>query len=159
MARLTNHPAQSLVAESSEKAPAKGRAFDWGGWARTYLKKAGLIESPKRGVFRMTPRGRQTLATNPIRIDAKFLEQWPEFIEFRDASKTSVDPTPGGEVAPATTTGDSDEAEHDSGGKSNRIPVRSRTAIGAKRRWYFHCGISVRLGQRAVPEFSDVLRG
>ena len=47
--------------------------------------------------------------------------------------------------------GDSDEAEHDSGGKSNRIPVRSRTAIGAKRRWYFNCGISVRLGQRAEP--------
>ena len=48
-------------------------------------------------------------------------------------------------------SGDSDEAEHDSGGKSNRIPVRSRTAIGAKRRWYFNCGISVRLGQRAEP--------
>jgi restriction system protein len=57
------------------------------GWARTYLKKAGLLESPKRAVFQITERGKQTLATNPLRIDAKFLEQWPEFMEFRDISR------------------------------------------------------------------------
>ena len=27
------------------------------GWARTYMKKAGLLESPKRAVFRITDRG------------------------------------------------------------------------------------------------------
>ena len=27
------------------------------GWARTYMKKAGLIEMPKRGVNRITKRG------------------------------------------------------------------------------------------------------
>src|SRR5215510_4782135 len=27
------------------------------GWARTYLKKAGLIEYTRRGYFRVTPRG------------------------------------------------------------------------------------------------------
>ncbi|MBY0502862.1 MAG: restriction endonuclease [Bryobacteraceae bacterium] len=59
------------------------------GWARTYLKKAGLVESPKRGVFKITTRGTSTLATNPSRIDAKYLEQFPEFIEFRDVSKPS----------------------------------------------------------------------
>ena len=91
---------QAAVLPSGQQGIFKNRI----GWARTYLKKAGLIESPKRGVFRITPRGQQTLATNPIRIDAKFLEQWPEFIEFRDASKTNVYPTPGGEVALATTT-------------------------------------------------------
>lgn len=61
------------------------------GWARTYLKKAALIEAPKRAVFKITDRGLQTLATNPVRIDGKFLEQWPEFIEFRDISKASVE--------------------------------------------------------------------
>lgn len=55
------------------------------GWARTYLKKAGLIESTRRAVFKLTERGAQTLATNPQRIDAKFLEQWPEFMAFRNA--------------------------------------------------------------------------
>jgi restriction system protein len=57
------------------------------GWARTYLKKAALLESPKRGVFKITERGLKTLASNPSRIDVKYLEQFPEFIEFRDASK------------------------------------------------------------------------
>lgn len=59
------------------------------GWARTYLKKAGLLEAPRRGVFKITDRGLATLETNPSRIDAKFLEQFPEFIEFREASKIS----------------------------------------------------------------------
>ena len=58
------------------------------GWARTYLKKAGLLESTKRGIFRITDRGRSTLASNPVKLDVKFLERFPEFIEFRDASRT-----------------------------------------------------------------------
>ena len=52
------------------------------GWARTYLKKAALLESPKRGVFKITDRGLKTLGANPPRIDVKFLEQFPEFLEF-----------------------------------------------------------------------------
>jgi len=52
-------------------------------WARTYLTKAVLLESPRRGYFRITQRGRDVLAKNPIQINAKFLEQFPEFIEFR----------------------------------------------------------------------------
>ena len=66
------------------------------GWARTYLKKAGLIEAPKRGVFKITDRGWKTLSANPIRIDIKFLEQFSEFIEFREISKAdngTVTPT------------------------------------------------------------------
>ena len=59
------------------------------GWARTYLKKAGLIEAPNRGVFKITDRGFKTLTTNPVRIDAKFLEQFPEFIKFRESSKAT----------------------------------------------------------------------
>lgn len=58
------------------------------GWARTYLKKAALLDSPKRGVFKITDRGLKTLAANPTRIDGKFLEQFPEFMEFRESSKS-----------------------------------------------------------------------
>lgn len=32
-------------------------------WARTYLKKAGLIESPKRGTYRITRPGKEALAS------------------------------------------------------------------------------------------------
>jgi restriction system protein len=31
------------------------------GWARTYMKKAGLLESPRRGYFRITDQGIQAL--------------------------------------------------------------------------------------------------
>lgn len=59
------------------------------GWARTYLKKAGLLEAPKRGAFKITDRGRQTLASGPARIDGKYLEQFSEFMEFRAASRSA----------------------------------------------------------------------
>lgn len=61
------------------------------GWARTYLKKAGLIEQPKRGYVKITSRGLSALEKNPTKIDNKFLEQYPEFIAFRDAGKTEIE--------------------------------------------------------------------
>ena len=79
---------QAALLPSGQQAIFKNRV----GWARTYLKKAALIESPKRGVFRITARGLETLTLNPTRIDSKFLEQWPEFIEFRDAAKPNGAP-------------------------------------------------------------------
>lgn len=74
------------------------------GWARTYLKKAVLVESPKRGLFRITERGLKTLAENPPRIDVKFLEQFPEFIEFREISKPENGAVASTEVLPVKTT-------------------------------------------------------
>lgn len=59
------------------------------GWARTYLKKAMLLEMPRRGVFKVTDRGVQILAAKPARIDMKFLEQFPEYIEFKELSKSN----------------------------------------------------------------------
>lgn len=52
------------------------------GWARTYMKKAGLIESPARGECRITSRGLEVLANPPDRLTVKFLKQFPEFKEF-----------------------------------------------------------------------------
>ena len=57
------------------------------GWAKTYLKKAGLLDSPKRATFVITDIGRQTLSKNPDRIDAKYLRQFPAFLEFQNASR------------------------------------------------------------------------
>lgn len=56
-------------------------------WARTYLKKAGLIESAKEGYFLITKRGLEVLKENPERIDMKYLEKYPEFVEFRKRKK------------------------------------------------------------------------
>lgn len=57
------------------------------GWARSYLKQAGLLASPKRGFFTITPKGTELLATNPEKIDISVLEQYPEFIEFKNRKK------------------------------------------------------------------------
>jgi restriction system protein len=51
-------------------------------WARSYLTKAGLLERPARGVFRLTERGRDILNENPSAIDSAFLRRFPEFVEF-----------------------------------------------------------------------------
>lgn len=51
-------------------------------WARTYLQKAGLLESTRRGHFRITDRGWSVLKTNPDHIDGELLSQFDEFREF-----------------------------------------------------------------------------
>lgn len=57
------------------------------GWARTYLKKAGLLEDPRRGYTKITDRGLEVLGRNLQKINVKFLEEFPEFIEFRSIRK------------------------------------------------------------------------
>jgi restriction system protein len=61
------------------------------GWARSYLKQAGLLTSPKRGFFTITEKGTELLATNPTRIDTSILEQYPEFIEFKNRRKDKAE--------------------------------------------------------------------
>jgi len=59
------------------------------GWAKTYLKKAGLLEYPKRGYFKITERGLKVLEQNPEKIDNEFLQQYTEFEQFRQRSSPS----------------------------------------------------------------------
>ena len=57
------------------------------GWARTYMTKAGLLASPKRGLFQITEKGKDVLSKNPDEINVQFLEQFPGFIEFRQLKR------------------------------------------------------------------------
>lgn len=61
------------------------------GWARTYLKKAGLLQSTRRGYFQITERGIEVLKQNPPEITASFLRQFPEFVEFQKPQQLKVD--------------------------------------------------------------------
>jgi restriction system protein len=61
------------------------------GWAKTYLKKAGLLDSPKRATFLITDLGIETLKKKPAKIDAKYLRQFPKFLEFQNASRSEND--------------------------------------------------------------------
>ena len=60
------------------------------GWTRTYLKKAGLLTSPSRGVYQLTQQGKQVLDSNPAVIDNSFLEQFESFQQFMHAEPTPV---------------------------------------------------------------------
>ena len=51
------------------------------GWAKTYLAKAGLVESPRRGYVRITPRGTQTLQEG-VRVDVEYLRRFDAFQAF-----------------------------------------------------------------------------
>jgi restriction system protein len=53
------------------------------GWAKTYMKKAALLEDVGHRRFRITERGREVLAGNPPGISIEFLGRFPEFLEFK----------------------------------------------------------------------------
>jgi restriction system protein len=65
-------------------------------WAITHMYQAGLLERPRRSVYRITPRGTEVLAAQPDRVDLKILTQFQEYQEFR---------TKGGPANTTTTTG------------------------------------------------------
>ena len=56
-------------------------------WATVYLHKAVLLERPKRGHYQITERGLSALNENPEKINIKFLEKFPEFIEFKNKKR------------------------------------------------------------------------
>ena len=52
------------------------------GWCRTYLKKAGLIESPSRGQYRITDSGIKVYNENEV-VNDYVLRQFPAFLKFK----------------------------------------------------------------------------
>ena len=57
------------------------------GWARTYMKKAGLLTTPSRAKFIITDRGLSLLKENPKDISAQFLTRYQEFVDFKSVKK------------------------------------------------------------------------
>lgn len=72
------------------------------GWAKTYLKKAGLLESPARATIVITDAGKKVVADNPEKIDSKYLEQFPSFVDFAAAPESEDNAVPA-PAAPAPT--------------------------------------------------------
>lgn len=68
-------------------------------WAQTYMRRAGLLESIRRGRFKVTQRGQELLAERPERIDRSVLARYPEFVAWLEASRGSRD-----EATDAVTT-------------------------------------------------------
>jgi restriction system protein len=80
-----------LTEEEKNELLPSGQTFLFGnrvGWARTYLKKAGLLDSPKRAVIVITDRGKNVLRQKLTQINVKYLKQFPEFVEFQTPKRT-----------------------------------------------------------------------
>ena len=61
-------------------------------WARTYLDKAGLIETPMRGKYHITKEGIRALTSNE-KIDLAYLEKSEKFKDFHNVTtqNTSIE--------------------------------------------------------------------
>ncbi|MDO4814289.1 MAG: restriction endonuclease [Gemella sp.] len=79
--------------EKEEKLPSgKNIISDRIGWARTYLKKAGLIESPSRAKFQITDLGLEAYRNGSEKITLSYLNQYESFREFfRTPKKSSTE--------------------------------------------------------------------
>ena len=54
-------------------------------WARAYLDKAGLIDTPLRGKYRITKIGKEALASK-AKIDLEYLNQFESFKKFHETA-------------------------------------------------------------------------
>lgn len=58
-------------------------------WAKTYLDRAGLLKTIRRGIVVITDEGKSVLLEGPPRIDMGFLERFPSYLEFRQRGRGS----------------------------------------------------------------------
>lgn len=80
--RLSEEERKELL-PSGQQAVFKNRV----GWASTYLKKAELLNSGKKGHFSITQRGLNILKENRSSIDVNFLKRYGEFNKFYNGDK------------------------------------------------------------------------
>ena len=62
-------------------------------WAKSHLKMAGLLASPKRGIYKITERGLEVVKKNPSNINLKFLSQFSEYLAFRNTHRKPPEST------------------------------------------------------------------
>ena len=95
------------------------------GWATTYLYRTGLLDRPKRSMYRITARGQDILAQNPSRVDLRVLSQFDEFHEFR-ARAPRAGPTP------LTAGAEADATEHTPEEQIDAADAQLRAALAAE---------------------------
>jgi restriction system protein len=81
------------------------------GWACTYLKKAGLLKSTRRGYYRISERGASVLKESPAEINNTCLKQFPEFVEFQNPKQMGTE-IPGEETNNTRTPEEEIEAAY-----------------------------------------------
>lgn len=81
---LTAEERSELLASGTQK-----RFENRIGWARTHLKKAGLLINSRSGVYQLTERGKEVLDSHPSKLDLHFLDRFAEHVEFRKRKVSS----------------------------------------------------------------------
>lgn len=81
-------------------------------WAKSYLKKAGLLTYPRRGTFAATETGRKIIGKKPDRIDNTFLMQFPGFQEFQGRKSTAPSEKPDAKIDDTATPDEVLRAAH-----------------------------------------------
>ena len=75
----------SLSQEERAELLPSGTQLRWNNrvnWACYDLYKAGILERPKRGVYKITDGGQKILAQKPTNLDRTFLRQFPHFLQW-----------------------------------------------------------------------------
>jgi len=71
-------------------------------WAKAHLKKAVLLESPSRGLYKITPRGLEALAQSNQQINLKYLKQFEKYsVGNASNSNTKDEPKPSDTLTPS----------------------------------------------------------
>lgn len=87
--RLTDQDLKELL-PSGRQTVIRNRVA----WATTYLKKANLLQTTKRGYFRITPRGLDIIQNErPATINVSYLKKFQEFNDFYTQSKNEYNET------------------------------------------------------------------
>ncbi len=98
--------------EAEERIPSgKAKLFDNRvHWARTYLGKAGLLRSVRRGQHEITDLGRQALKDHPEKLNIPTLKSYQKFTDWQDTAfaseKKAAQPLPEVEHATPAETPD-----------------------------------------------------
>ncbi|MBD5402319.1 restriction endonuclease [bacterium] len=98
---LTEEDMQEMLPSGNQQT-----YYNRAGWARTYLKKAGLLEYPSRGFMQITEAGRSVMANKPLKIDNKFLSQFEQFDQFKNNRNNEILETKEDEIFTDTHTPD-----------------------------------------------------
>jgi restriction system protein len=115
------------------------------GWALTHLKGGAVVESPRRGVYRITARGTQLLAdvSETERVDLRVLSTFPEYRQFRSPNQDDAEAP--GPLPPTVVDTDADTPTEriESGWRELRI------ALAAE--------LLERIGEQTPEFFEDVV--
>lgn len=81
-------------------------------WAKSHLKGAGLLGSPRRGFYQLTKRGAEAVTQNLTAINLRYLQQYPEYLKFRHPRKNDEKSNPALTLTDSLAADDMTPEEH-----------------------------------------------